>query len=129
VEDVAQDVFYRLVKFCDFSAFPNGDAFLGYLHAICKNVARDFSRKRPSAAQSDNTGLDEIASPGQEQRLSDEILRLRKIFSGLDRAELVLAEYLLKGHTLKEIAHLTDQTYGGLAVRVHRLRARLRDLE
>jgi RNA polymerase sigma factor (sigma-70 family) len=126
VEDVSQDVFYRLIKFCDFSAFPNGQAFLGYLHAICRNVARDFARKS-GGEEASSVGLDEIPSKGEEQRLSDERLHLRKIFSALDPEELLLAEFLLKGYTLKEIAHLTEQTYGGLAVRIHRLKARLRD--
>lgn len=128
LDDISQDVFYRLVKSCDFNAFPNEDAFLGYLHAICTNVARDSLRKRSISQVSGNSNIDNLPSPNEHHRLSDERLRLRKIFAELDSVELRLAEFLLQGYTLKEIAHLTDQTYGGLAVRIHRLRAKLRNL-
>lgn len=125
-EDVAQEVFLRLVKFCDFSAFPNAPAFLGYLHAITRNVARDSVRKQESHQPIE--GVESHLSSGHEQAKLDAHLMLRKIFAELDPEELALAEYLLKGYTLKEISQLMHQTYGSLAVRFHRLRARLRQV-
>jgi RNA polymerase sigma factor (sigma-70 family) len=128
VEDVSQDVFYRLVKSCDFSAFPNSRAFLGYLHAVCKNAARDLNRKRSTTPES-HGDVDQVASSGQEQLQAEARLRLERIFSDLERDDLLLVEYLLEGYTLDEIATLTNGKYGALAVRIHRLKARLREQE
>jgi RNA polymerase sigma factor (sigma-70 family) len=125
-EDVSQDVFLRLVRSCDFSAFPNSRAFLGYLHAVCKNAARDLNRRKNTTQESPGD-LDRIPSPRKEQLQADARLRLEKVFSGLEPDDLLLAEYLLEGYTLNEIAALTNGKYGALAVRIHRLRARLRE--
>lgn len=126
VEDVAQEVFYKLVKFCNFSAFNSPEAFLGFVHAVCKNVARDELRKRWSAGKSVQIDDVSISSEAWDHDYMDKNLVLEKVFSELDPEDLTLAMYLLKGYTLKEIAARTKQSYGGLAVRFHRLRAKLR---
>jgi RNA polymerase sigma factor (sigma-70 family) len=127
VEDVSQEVFYRLVRFCDFKAFPNADAFLGYLHAICQNAARDFYRKQPP--KSEVRDFNHIASVGPDQSELDVHLTFGKMFSELDPDDLALTRHLLNGHTLKEIAQMTNEKYGSLAVRIFRLRAKLRRLK
>jgi len=124
LEDVAQDVFLRLVKFCDFSAFPSSAAFLGYLHAICRNAARDFVRiNRPNAPEIAEVDL---PAPAANQGSVDSRLTLEHAFKDMTEEEAKLANYLLEGYTLKEIADRTKETYGALAVRFHRLRLRLR---
>lgn len=125
IEDIAQDVFIRLIRFGDFSAFATPAAFLGYLHAICQNASRDFLRKKKTLTVESDI-LERLPSHHVDQGSVDSELTLKKVFSDLSDEELELAKYLLNGYTLKEIARLTRQTYGSLAVRFHRLRTRLR---
>ena len=125
IEDTAQEVFIRLIRFCDFNAFANSAAFLGYLHAICQNVSRDLLRIKPPIAVEDDF-LERLPSPRSDQSSVDSRLTLKKVFGDLSDDELDLAKHLLNGYTLKEIAKLTRQPYGTLAVRFHRLRSRLK---
>jgi RNA polymerase sigma factor (sigma-70 family) len=127
VEDLAQEVFFRLVKFCDFSAFPSPEAFLGFVHAVCKNVARDELRKRGTGEKYVNIDDTSIAKEPSEHDYVDRDIVLEKVFSGLDSEDRSLASYLLQGYTLSEVAERTKQSYGGLAVRFHRLRAKLKE--
>jgi RNA polymerase sigma factor (sigma-70 family) len=122
--DLAQEFFIKLVRFCEFGAFPSAQAFLGYIHAICLNLARDFQRRRELPSDPDR--LESVASGAAEHEQVDARLTLSKVFKELDSEDFALTEYLLKGYNLKEISQITKQTYGSLAVRMHRLKAKLK---
>src|SRR5438094_438386 len=65
-DDAAQEVFYRLVNYGDFSRARAADEFLGYLNVICDNVAADFLKELAEATIS----LDEDFGDEQQQHLS-----------------------------------------------------------
>jgi RNA polymerase sigma factor (sigma-70 family) len=128
-EDVAQEVFMKLVKFCDFGAFPNAPAFLGYLNAIARNAARDsFRRLLDEEGAEDISRAENVPTREPEQNRAEANLLLGKIFADLDLEEREMVKYLLEGYTLKEISQFMHQTYGALAVRFHRLRTRLKSI-
>jgi RNA polymerase sigma factor (sigma-70 family) len=131
-DDAAQEVFYRLVNYGDFSRARAADEFLGYLNVVCENVAADFLRDLADAT----VPLDEDLEDEQQERLSPanpEQLAitedlLHKLQNSLDADERQLLALVRDGYKDGEIAKHFGWSYGKAAIKVHRLRARVRKI-
>lgn len=147
-EDLAQEVFVRAYEGLD--DFRGDAAFSSWLYRIAVNRCRDWAK----SPRRDDRSLDELAEPGTssgrrsadsaeaaevglstppepEETLEREerARRLRRAIGELTPDYAV--PFLLKYEeelSYREIAERLDVTEGALKVRVHRARARLREL-
>jgi RNA polymerase sigma factor (sigma-70 family) len=131
-EDAAQEAYQRLVRYCDFGKLTNGDAFLAYLQAVCRNVALDVRRQLSSSARqqsSERIGetptADTHGSLDPDESIRGDELR-RDLVHGLNEDDQRLFVLLLEEHSLAEIAAELGVSYSTAGVRVHRLRTKLR---
>src|SRR5262249_47942887 len=131
-EDAAQEVFLRLVRYAPFENLQDASAFRAYLATVCRNVARTYLRQAlghgiaGKFGESPESGLPEPAeksTPEAEVDLND---MLAHVLTRVDPPDRSLAELLLKGFTLPEIVQKTGMGYNLIAVRLHRLRKKLR---
>jgi RNA polymerase sigma factor (sigma-70 family) len=130
-EDVSQEVFVRLLRYCDFEKFQDANEFERYLSKVAEHAAIDYlSRGRRLIY-----GEESVEAAGERlfaDATPDDVLRAQqlrhKILSELDLAQRNLAELLMRGYTTPEIALQCGWTYGAAAARIHRLRERLRNL-
>jgi RNA polymerase sigma factor (sigma-70 family) len=129
-DDAAQEVFYRLVNYGDFSRARSADEFLGYLNAICDNVAADFLRELAEATVPLDEDLtdeqQEHLSPATPEQLAISKDLLRKLQASLDTDEQRLLGLIQEGYKDAEIARHFGWSYGKAAIRVHRLRIKVR---
>jgi RNA polymerase sigma-70 factor (ECF subfamily) len=131
-EEASQEVFLRLVRACPFKRLRDPDAFRGYVWRVADNVARTYARRvlarhaaevTPPEAEvgaADVQHFDRV-----EEELGAEEL-LRQVMGAIESRDRELLRLVLEGHSLSEIAKATGLTYGNAAVRLHRLRRRLR---
>lgn len=129
-EEAAQEVFLRLVRYCPFDDL-GGDpaAFRAYLRTVCRNTARTCLRRiwnRPEIALP--VGGEELIEssedlPGSEQEARD---LFEKALEDLSPDDRTLIRMLIDGESLPEIAGRLGVSYSAAAVRVHRLRRRIR---
>jgi RNA polymerase sigma-70 factor (ECF subfamily) len=131
-EDVLQTVFTRLLRRpSDSPAMQNAGA---YLHRVAVNAALDLVRNRQ---QGTNLPLDAHIShlaegPGaapdrqQEARELRDFLR-RAIRRLAPRAAEIFSLHYLEGYSNAQIASMLDLSRAGVAVALHRMRARLKE--
>jgi RNA polymerase sigma-70 factor (ECF subfamily) len=130
-EDAAQEVFLRLVRSCPFGKLQNTDPFRAYVRRVAQNVARTYRYrflKRAEREQEMETTLEEVVDSKQplpEDYLEQEQL-LRSIIAQLDETDRQLIRLLAKDLSLLDVAKATGLTYTNAAVRLHRLRRKLR---
>jgi RNA polymerase sigma factor (sigma-70 family) len=128
VEDLTQDVFRRFLEKCpwrtDWRTLPDRPVVLKYLRTTATRLVTDqyqlnIRRRHEEPGQE----LDEFPSrAGLEDTAGslDELLRV------LDSRDRTLLRLLLQGASLDEIAFELDTTYQNAAVKVHRLKARVK---
>lgn len=130
-EDVSQDVFLRLLRYCDFQRIQDSDEFERYLHKVAEHAAFDYLSQGRRLIY-DEGALEARAEQDVGELTPDEVLQgqeLRhKILGNLTPSQRNLAELLMKGYTTPEIALACGWTYGSAGVRIHRLREALRNL-
>jgi len=131
-DDAAQEVFYRLLNYGDFSRARAADEFLGYLNVICDNVAADFLRELAGVTIPLDEDLEDEQqghlSPANPEQLAISEDLLRKLHGSLDGEEQQLLALVQDGYKDAEIAEHFGWSYGKAAIRVHRLRAKVRNL-
>lgn len=146
-EDLAQEVFVRAYEGLD--DFRGDSAFSSWLYRIAVNRCRDWAKSprreersldalteagtpRVRSAESDGPGalgLSTPAEPDEALEREERARRLRRAIGELTPEYAV--PFLLKYEedlSYREIAERLDVTEGALKVRVHRARARLREL-
>jgi RNA polymerase sigma-70 factor, ECF subfamily len=131
-EDITHDCFLGLIR--KPGNFRPGRALLRtYLLAAARNLwlkgLRDYGRETPMDEDAD----DNIVAPGKEplsDLLDDELsFKVAEAIAGLpplQREALILFEY--EGLALNEIAAMVGTDVGAIKSRLHRARARLRDV-
>jgi len=131
-EDASQDVFLRLIRYRPFRRLKDPAAFKAYLAATCRNVCRDYLRwyltRDTHASKEETQPSAEVRAPGPSGE--DEVLAseaLQELLRPLDEDERRVVRYLLEGYGLGDIAQALGITYTNAGVRVHRLRAKLRN--
>lgn len=133
-EDGCQEVFIRLVRSCPFERLLDSDAFRRYVWRVADNVARDQARRAarlnavevsmPEVETSD-LGIQSSARIGEDLDTRELLRHVVNIVGSADRKILWLT---LQGKNLSEIAKSEGLSYSSAAVRLHRLRKRLRNL-
>jgi RNA polymerase sigma-70 factor (ECF subfamily) len=129
-EDASQEVFLRLVRYAPFERIKGAAAFYAYVRKVCANVAADYrlqiGRLREVQA------LEELTLEHPESQrldLSVEADRLKEeLLSQLTDTDQRLAQLILEGFSLNEIAETLGIGYSSAGVRVHRLRQRMAKL-
>jgi RNA polymerase sigma factor (sigma-70 family) len=127
-EDAAQEAYKRIVRYCDFTKLPNGDAFLAYLRTVCRNVALDVRHQLSLSARQqrlERIAVDTRGTLDSEQSIRGDELR-RELLHELNEDDQRLFALLLEEHSLAEIAAELGVSYSTAGVRVHRLRTKLR---
>ena len=131
-EDATQEVFLRLVRSSPFDRLRKVDAFRGYTWRVADNVALTYRRRllaHPTAPLDDER---EEASAIEHASGTDwtgevEIKELlNEVWQELSSADRRLLRLLLDGCSIREVAKALAFNYSAAAVRVWRLRAKLR---
>jgi RNA polymerase sigma factor (sigma-70 family) len=132
--DAAWDAFARLARYTSFRRFKSGDpdAFVAYLKTVVRRTAYDLLKglaKRAPELQVDVAALEaqmesDEASPEDIQ--SAEELRA-DIEAHLTDDERRLLQLRLDGRTPAEMAAVLSISANAVSVRLHRLRAKIRD--
>jgi RNA polymerase sigma factor (sigma-70 family) len=130
-EDASQEVFFRLVRYADFGRARTPDEFLGYVHAICDNVAADFLRELIHSTVSLEDGLDdekeEQLTPANPEQLVITAELSEQLREALTPEERELLQLMTEGYKDGEIAERLGWSYAKTGVRVFRLRAKIRN--
>jgi len=122
--DATQETFFRLFRYTDFAAFGAPEQFLAYLVTLTRHSASDLWRKAIDLPASPKRpeGCESEITPEQVDRAK---LVLARTIGQLDGPQRQLAELLMQGKTLSEIARTLGISYSAAGVRVHRLRQTL----
>jgi RNA polymerase sigma factor (sigma-70 family) len=128
-EDLSQDVFLRLKRYCPFERLTSTEGFKAYVSAVCRNTCRSVLR----AARVHELSLDEICDPDTleppaafdlaQQVEADDLLR--DLFGRLGLEDRNLLRLILQGYGVGEIAARSGLGYSAAGVRVFRLRRKL----
>jgi RNA polymerase sigma factor (sigma-70 family) len=122
-EDAVQEVFYRLTRYGDFGQFPNARAFKAYLRVMCRNVINDLLKGLLQAPENQLYYEQPLRVP--DEHVGILFRELERSVSAQDRK---LLEMLLEGWTTTEISAAFGIAYSAAAVRVHRLRQRIKTI-
>jgi len=130
-KDATQEVFFRLVKYCPFKKLTDVDDFRTYLAVVTRNVVAILCRReRHPEVQTGLLGSpdSELGEPvltphGETVELRQLLYRALRELSREERKALALR---LEGYSLQEIADRLGISSSNAAVRLHRIRAKLR---
>lgn len=128
-EDASQDVFIRLLRYCNFENLREPEAFKHYAYIVCRNVTRDYLRRLFHSSKQTNTMWDETQTEGAPREPNQAILSLQaaEMFELLEERDRLLLKMVVDGFDLREVSEKLGITYGNAAVRLHRIRNRLRN--
>ncbi len=131
VEDVAQEVFLKVFR--RIHAFDGRSRFYTWLYRVAANSAKDHVKKRsrrPSVALDDNAGIPSmLRSPAENAERSELRLAVRAAINTLPgRYREVLTLREIEGLTYNEIAAILRVSMGTVESRLHRARARLKQV-
>jgi RNA polymerase sigma-70 factor, ECF subfamily len=130
-KDATQEVFLRLVKYCPFQRFAGLGDFRPYLVVVTRNVVAAL-RRREGGAKAQAGLLSSSEGDLSEPILTPhgEIVELRQLLwqalVELPRADRQILALRLEGYSLEETAQRIGITPGHAAVRLHRIRKKLK---
>lgn len=123
-EDAAQEVFMRLAKYYHFRE-TEPYRFRAYVKRVCVNVCRAYLKRFCRLQMTDfATVLDLLGAAGG----NEELLITAALKGSLTTDEAALLEFTISGCTVDETAERLQISYGAAAVRLHRLRKKIRFL-
>ncbi len=131
-EDAAQEVFLRLARYAPLEDLREPGAFRAYVWVTAKNITRTMLKRQIGAKElplgDRNDPMEEVltASGGDPSRRAEIRDTVRALLDRLPGPDAEIVRLLLQGADLKEIAAETGRGYSDVAVRLHRLRARLK---
>jgi RNA polymerase sigma factor (sigma-70 family) len=127
-EDLSQDVFLRLQRYCPFERLKKTEDFKAYVAVVCRNTCRNVLRSARHELP-----LDEICDPDTlelpaafdmaKQVEADDLLR--DLIGCLGPEDRNLLRLILHGYGVWEIAERSGLGYSAAGVRVFRLRRKL----
>lgn len=127
--DATQEVFLRLVKYAPFEKLTRPEAFRAYLGVVTKNVIR----RRPKQAEEVHLGLlgDMEAELHEPVRTPlGQVIEIRQLLlqalNDLPREDQEFLRLRLEGYAVREIAERLGTTANNAAVRLYRIRTRLK---
>jgi len=130
-QEAVQETFLRLIKYCPFHKLTDLDDFRRYLAVVTRNVVTILRRHEPYPEK--RRGL--LGTP--EAELGEPVLMphgetlelrqlLQRALEKLPREERRMLALSLDGYSLQEIADRQGISADNAAVRLHRIRAKLR---
>jgi RNA polymerase sigma factor (sigma-70 family) len=130
-DDVAQEAFLRIFRYCKFEGLTDVDAFLRYLRTVCGNAARDMLKdlSAESVVESAEGGEPEQTRVSKETPEDLVIAQetLNEFMNQLDESDREMLRLSMEGYDLGEIADRLGFSYTNAGVRLHRSRERLRN--
>lgn len=124
-EDASQDVFLRLLLYCKFQNVQDPIAFRAYLKKICKNVARNYRSnliKRAEIELYNGETIEVFSKDDEEIRIT-----LENALDDLDEKERWLIRLIVEGYSMQEIVEQTDWSYSNTAIRLYRVKNKVRN--
>jgi RNA polymerase sigma-70 factor (ECF subfamily) len=127
-EDISQDVFLRLFRARPFARLQDPDSFRAYLARIAQNTTNSYLRQvlRTHTFEINGEAATQTSEPGLQDDTIERIDTFRSLKEELPSTEKKLFELVLSGLSVSEIAKTLGTSYGAAAVRLYRLRKRLR---
>ncbi len=121
-EDLVQDVFYRMLKYC--KTYRAEGKFTTWMFSIAHNAKIDHYRKkakRDMMSELPDTLTDGAPDPEQQSEQNDEAQWIRKALDRLpeDKREAILLSRF-QNLPYEEIGQILDCTVSAVKVRVHR---------
>lgn len=126
-EDLSQEVFLRLRRYCPFARLRDAEELKAYVAAMCRNVVHSFLKAaRHREVSLEEVPLEVLASPDAElvRRVEADDL-VRELSAQLGPEDRRLLRLILEGYGIKEIARRSGLGYSAAGVRVFRLRRKL----
>jgi len=132
-EDLTQDVFIKLFRARPFARLQaDSNSFRAYLARIAQNTASTYLRQvmKTQKLEQNVQFHSEVTSQISESETAYNSIEYEDMVQGLKKelrpAEKDLLELVLSGSSISEIAKALGTTYEAAAVRLYRLRKRLR---
>jgi RNA polymerase sigma-70 factor (ECF subfamily) len=132
-EDASQEVFIRLARTQPFDRLREAEAFRRYVWRVADNVARTYARRQASHQAAEVSTADPDASASQGVMHPTDVMGnleaealLHQLMKHLGEGDRDLLRLVLEGRSLSDIAGTMGLSYGAAAVRLHRLRERVR---
>jgi RNA polymerase sigma factor (sigma-70 family) len=127
-EDAAQQAFARVLRYGDFKELQDPTAFLNYLKAVCRRVARDdlirLARHTGHASLAElEAELPSLTATPEQDLVAIELEE--ELMQQLNESERELLKLLIEGYGVSEICEKLDLSYSAVGVRVFRLREKL----
>lgn len=127
-KDATQMVFLRLFEYCEFTEFSEPEEFLAYVATVSRHAALDLiKRERKYVTGLDVTLCDFLPGTPTPKQHESAKNQLHDLLESLDSEDAALVEMLIEGCTLDEVAERLGISYAAGAVRIHRLREKLRN--
>jgi len=133
-EDVTQETFLRLVRYAPFARLQDPPAMRAYVATVARHVAHDVARREARRPEVEAR----VGLPGESGRQVPEPVgplgpllpenALNRVRQLLQPQEGALLDLLVHGEDVRGVASQLGIRYGTAAVRIHRLRARIRKL-
>jgi RNA polymerase sigma factor (sigma-70 family) len=129
--DASQEVFLRMVRYCDFRKLQSPDVFRSYVKSMCLNVSRTYLKQASKyGADTSEQGLENLELLSRFPAPEDMALAndfFKSILGDLGNSEIhrIILLRVIQGYTLEEIAAECHLSYAATAVRLHRLRQKL----
>jgi RNA polymerase sigma factor (sigma-70 family) len=134
-EDAAQDVFLRLLTHSHKFDFGDLDRFRVQVWRTCRDTARTLYRRERRREEHERELPDSLSLVDEKQFGDDNVTDLldshlsgESLRQKLSAEEASLLAEILADRSLGEIAARMGVSYSAAGVRVHRLRAKLRNL-
>jgi RNA polymerase sigma factor (sigma-70 family) len=127
--DLVQGAFERLLRYGDLESFETDAQLAAYLRAIVWRLALAEMRRVAVTAPLEPGDQEQLASPFGATDSDAEFAAadLKSLAEGLSDEDQALLGQLVVGRTLTEIADSAGVSYSAAAVRVHRLKDKLRE--
>jgi len=128
-EDLAQEVFIRLAHYRPFDRLTDPGDFRAYLAVMCRNVTSSHVKKllhAPALHSLDDSLVEMLPARDATDVATVEGDLWKTLDEGLSEKDRKLLRWLLAGFDTEEIARHLGASYGTTAVRMFRLRRRLR---
>jgi RNA polymerase sigma factor (sigma-70 family) len=130
-DDVVQEAFLRIFRYCKFADFPDACAFLRYLRTVCGNASRDMLEGLTAESVVESPESGELEKTQVSEDTPEDLViaqeTLNEFMNQLDESDREMLHLSMEVYDLAEIADRRGLPYSNAGVRPHRSRERLRN--